>query len=381
MFPLTREILLYALGILMALMAVLVVLIFRKRVPLNMPAALSKKKVEESPASLIEEPSEGGAYTKTGPDDADSIKEKIIAEKKVQTHPETEQVIEKTEPTPAGAPPEPQMQPPAQVQEMPPAPPAPYTPPAAVPKPPPEPTPEEEAREPVFQEGVIEQGMELHDHPEELEQEEEGKYGPPHNEPQPEALPPQKDIQPQQAPVQQPATPGPSAQEGEYVMLDELEEESDKHIAEQAAPKVVKEKELVAKGIVKPQEEKGVVARFVPRTQPEYVKALKPRPSSEKPSEFSFKKVENIETGTPVDSATIAKDPKSFIGQTVAIEGDLQLSSKGKDDVWYILFNKTGSSVVMSREEIPVKRCRLFAKVEKTRMGQIYLNVTRYEEI
>jgi hypothetical protein len=119
----------------------------------------------------------------------------------------------------------------------------------------------------------------------------------------------------------------------------------------------------------------------VPRPQQKDIKALKPRPPAEKPSEFSFKKVADVETGTPVDSAMITKDSKAFLGQTVAIEGDLQLSSKGKDDVWYVLFNKTGSSVVMSKKEIPLKRCRLFAKVEKTRLGQIYLNVTRYEKI
>ncbi len=86
-------------------------------------------------------------------------------------------------------------------------------------------------------------------------------------------------------------------------------------------------------------------------------------------------------TEKTITTASITGSPQDFMGQTVAIEGDLKLSSKGSDDVWYVLFDGKGTAVARSRQELPYTRARIIAKVEKTRLGQIYLDIVRHEKI
>jgi hypothetical protein len=207
--------------------------------------------------------------------------------------------------------------------------------PEGAPEPPKQSVPVEGAV-PVMKEGVIEQGMELKTASDEPEDE---GYG-----------------LPEEKPTGKVPMPKP-----EYMVVD------DKKEVKKPEPKPVKEKELVAKGLSKPKEN-GIVAKFVPRK----INALEPEAGKEAHPT-------NMDTSTPVDSAAITKNLDTFLGQTVAIEGDIQLSSKGFEDVWYVLFDKSGSMVVRSEEEIPFKRCRIFARVEKTKLGQLYLDVTRFE--
>jgi hypothetical protein len=145
--------------------------------------------------------------------------------------------------------------------------------------------------------------------------------------------------------------------------IDIDEEEEDK----KPEPEPVKEKELVARGVEK--------AKVPAKPAPGKINALEPK--GVKTAEPS-KSV--LDTATIIESEDITKEIDTFLGQAVAVEGDLQLSSKGTDDVWYILFDKSGSSIVRSKEEIKPKHCKLLAKVEKTKLGQVYLDVTRYEK-
>jgi hypothetical protein len=390
MFPVTRDILLYALGILVVLMFVLLVLVYRKRMPL-----MAAARKDEEPFSLIERQAEGGAYTKTGPVDLKSIKDKLLGEKKAEQASQSAEAQEgppvpapQARPQPAATPkpaekpapaPPPEQQPapsPAEQPQpkpppvhVPPAPPARPPQPEAFPRPPHEPTPQEEAREPVFEEDVIEEGIELHDHPEDLDMQEYDKYGPQHEAAaQPEPKP---------APEQRPSAPPAPAKKDDYFVL---EDDTDRHPVKAEARKPVKEKELAARGAAQPREVKEAAPKPPPRQKPAEIQALKPGTSGEQ-ADFSFKKVEGVKTGTPVGSAEIVKDPKSFVGQTVSVQGDVQLSSKGAEDAWYVLFDKSGSSVLRSKEEIPLKRCKVTAKVEKTKLGQIYLDVIRYEKV
>ncbi len=367
MFPVTRDVLIYVLGLLVAIMAILLILILRRRVPLSVFSRNEKKE----PTSLIDEQPDGGAYTRTGPIDLKSIKDKLLGERKPKTAEAPEKPVQEELPEPS-PPPEspPKRVPPEDVQ----APPPEYKEPETVPEPPYEPTPEEESNEPFLKEGVVEEGIELHDHPEELEREEYEKYGPREEQPVRKAAPPQPEPLPKHAPA--PQAPPKS---DDYFILDEAEHDKESPPVQKTAPKTVKRKDLIARGIEKPQKD-IVTARPVPRQQPRQIEALKPGTSGDQ-AKFSFKKVEGVKTGAPVESAEIAKDPKSFIGQSVSVEGELHLSSKGDEDAWYVLFDKSGSSIVRSREEIPLNRCRITAKVQKTKLGQIYLDAIRYEPV
>ncbi|MFH0956227.1 MAG: hypothetical protein V1813_00030, partial [Candidatus Aenigmatarchaeota archaeon] len=84
--------------------------------------------------------------------------------------------------------------------------------------------------------------------------------------------------------------------------------------------------------------------------------------------------------GEPLSTADIMGSPEGFRGHTVAIEGDLRLSSRGAEDCWYMIFDGRGSAVVRSKEHIPCPRARILAKVEQTRLGQVYLEVISYEQ-
>jgi len=82
-----------------------------------------------------------------------------------------------------------------------------------------------------------------------------------------------------------------------------------------------------------------------------------------------------------VKTYQINESPDSFKGKTVTMEGSLKLSSKGKNDAWYVMFDETGSAVVRSKEEIKFEKCRLTVRVEKTKLGQIYLDVKDFKKI
>jgi hypothetical protein len=355
MFPVTREFLLYVLGLLIAIMAVLLFIILRRRVPLT---AFSRGEKKET-TSLIDEQRGGGAYTRTGPVDPKSIKDKLLEEREPET-------MEEGAPEPE---PQPEQEPPQDVL----APPPEYKKSETVPEPPPEPESEEDSNKPFLEEGVVEEGIELHDHPEELEREEQEKYSRRQEQPVQQA-PPKPEPKPGQVPASR-----ESSKSDDYFVLGE-EYDADRRPAQKTVPKFVKRKELIMKGVEKPQKDSGVTAKLLSSQQPRQIEALKPRASGDQ-AKFSFKKVEGVKTGTPVESIEIAKDPKSFIGQSVSVEGELHLSSKGDEDAWYVLFDKSGSSIVRSKEEIPLKKCRITARVQKTKLGQIYLDVIRHEPL
>jgi len=80
-------------------------------------------------------------------------------------------------------------------------------------------------------------------------------------------------------------------------------------------------------------------------------------------------------------ASQIEKSPKSFQGKAVVLEGSLKPSSTGRNDTWYVIFDDTGSAVVRSASEIPFENCRITARVERTRMGQVYLDVIKSEKL
>jgi len=75
----------------------------------------------------------------------------------------------------------------------------------------------------------------------------------------------------------------------------------------------------------------------------------------------------------------IVSDPESFTSD-ISVEGNLRLSSAGKDDFWYVIYDGTGSAVARSSDKIPHDRCRLTVTVEKTRIGQTFLQVKGYKK-
>ncbi len=379
MFPMTRDILIYALVFLISIMLVLIVLILRKRMSINVFSGLRKS--SEKPKAIAPDEHEDVPKPEkeekpgTGPDDAESIKEMIKSEKGE----ESEHRPEHMEPSKAPA----------------------YIEPPKISEPKKEDEPEKKLSEPALQEGVIEQGVELHD--EEEEKMEEEKYGKPDeaDESKPEEKPkeghekappvPPEPPKEEEKPIDEPKEPeekevpkketieekpAPKEHDVEYVKLDD-----EKKPPAPPEPKIVKEKEVAVKTSEEKPAEKEVTKEAVREDKADKVKVIRPSGSSGRSEEFSHKKVKGIETGKPIATAEITKDPGSFIDQTVAVEGELHLSSKGEDDVWYVLFDDSGSSIVMSKEEIPLSRCRIIAKVEKTKLGQIYLNVLRYEKV
>ena len=74
-------------------------------------------------------------------------------------------------------------------------------------------------------------------------------------------------------------------------------------------------------------------------------------------------------------------NPEHYMGKPVAITGNVRLSSKGKDDFWYVLFDGTGSAVIRSREKLSSEKCKIHGRVEKTKLGQVFLEVQNSEEV
>lgn len=110
----------------------------------------------------------------------------------------------------------------------------------------------------------------------------------------------------------------------------------------------------------------------------------RPKPEGKKPPEAAkaaAKPQPKYGTYTKFTTADIANLPESFYGKTVSVEGSLRLSSRSDVDVWYVLFDDTGSIVVRSSQEIPYEQCRLFAVVRRTRLGQTYMEVQKYERM
>ena len=90
---------------------------------------------------------------------------------------------------------------------------------------------------------------------------------------------------------------------------------------------------------------------------------------------------EAVAKAAKAKASQIEKSPKSFQGKTVVLEGSLKLSSSSKNDTWYVIFDDSGSAVVRSASEIPYENSRITARVEKTRLGQVYLDVIRSEKL
>lgn len=93
--------------------------------------------------------------------------------------------------------------------------------------------------------------------------------------------------------------------------------------------------------------------------------------------------VKNVPTGPSVKANTreLTDNPDSYMGKTVIVEGDLKLSSRGENELWYLIFDDTGNSVVSSKKEIPHEKARIYSEVKKTRLGQIYLDVMKFEKM
>ena len=165
------------------------------------------------------------------------------------------------------------------------------------------------------------------------------------------------------APEEATATPPPPA-EVEFVSLAEQE----KAVKEAAKPEqTVPEPTAQAPG---PPEPPKPEAEEVPPKAPAQAPAPPgaPEPKVEAP-------------GARTSSSEIAESPQNFSGKMVTVEGNIRLSSRGKDDLWYVLFDESGSAVVRSKQEIPYERCRLVATVNQTRLGQTYLEVQKHERL
>jgi hypothetical protein len=78
-----------------------------------------------------------------------------------------------------------------------------------------------------------------------------------------------------------------------------------------------------------------------------------------------------------IKAAKIAEDPDSFTDSTILVEGVLKPSTEAKNDYWYVLLDDSGSAVLRSNTLLKHEKCRITAKVEKTNLGQTYLEVLR----
>jgi hypothetical protein len=340
---LTREVLLYILVGMSGVLAVLIVLIMRKRGMLKfLSFGIGKKEGEmQKPDS-----------SETGPTDSKSIKETLKAEKKDKKEevprPET---VEEPKPPPAPEKKEPPPAPPAPKKAEPPPPPAPGAPGPPEKLPPPKLEPrapfptefedeEDMEGDELFpmEEGEIEQGMELEEAADMIsKQKEKEKAGLPE--------PPGKPELPRPEPSVPEEFPEPEEKIG-FVGLEEAGEAN--------MPKAPEKKEL-------------------PPAPPAPKKAEPPPPPAPEPQKTP--ESPKAGEGKAITTEDIAKSSASLKGQTVAIVGDMKLSSKGADDRWYVLFDNKGTAVVRSKTEIPYVRARILAKVEQTRLGQIYLEV------
>ncbi|MCD6496074.1 MAG: hypothetical protein J7K54_02270 [Candidatus Aenigmarchaeota archaeon] len=366
MIPVTREFLLYALGALVVVLIVLIAMIFRKRNALmNVKGgAVAEAKPEEtgpSDAHAIKSKiadegvqSAHGAQQQTGglkQEEAEADKAK--SEPAAQQQTEAESVLEKkTEP--AG--PEPKA-----VEEV---------------RHQPEKRKEEAQPEPVFEEGVVEQGVELHDPEEDFH---DKAYAP-----KPEGAESAHGAQQQTGGLKQEeaeAAPKPQkkkAPEPEFVVLGDEEEDTEVSPEQEAQPDSAESAPAAQqKTEAKPDSAESALDKK-PAAQPEKAK--------QKPAVVKILEPKKEEKEVPHDKAPTLKtaeindDAKTFMDQTVSVEGTLSLSSKGTD-FWYVLFDDSGSAIVRSEKEIPLKSCRITAVVKKTRLGQIYLDALRYEKI
>ncbi len=120
---------------------------------------------------------------------------------------------------------------------------------------------------------------------------------------------------------------------------------------------------------------------------PEKIKAQEPEakpPAPEKKEEPAPEKPDKEVAAVSeksVNISDITESPESFHGKAITVKGNLKLSSEGNGDFWYLLFDDSGSAVVRSTSEIPYEKCTLKAKVEKTNMGQTYLEVQQFDKL
>jgi cell division septation protein DedD len=137
-------------------------------------------------------------------------------------------------------------------------------------------------------------------------------------------------------------------------------------------------------------EEKPVEKPKEPPKKPEEKKRREEKPakaekapSPEKKPEKRYEPPERPEARPSRLTRTgdISASPDSFIGEVVTLEGSIKLSSRGATGSWYVLFDESGTAVVRSASDIPYESCRLTVKVEKTRLGQTYLDVQKAEKL
>ncbi len=108
--------------------------------------------------------------------------------------------------------------------------------------------------------------------------------------------------------------------------------------------------------------------------------AAAPAPGKSKKQQRPRKPMDTSAALSMITSADLAQSPNDYIGKSVSMEGIIKLSSRGKKDVWYVLFDDTGSAVVRSGEDIPIDKVRVFAEIKETKLGQTYLDVLKYEK-
>jgi len=373
MFTLSKEILVGLLVFLGLSLLVIIVLIFKKQRQLK---NLQSGEVGEQPAPAPEQakeppeavkpakaPAEKPALPETGPTDAESIKASImVAEKKPEAGP---------------VPKEP-------AKEMPEGEKEPEPKPAKPPEKKPEPK-KEEAKPPVpvkeasivEEEPAVEEGLEV---------EEASKLIKPFP-----TKPPVQKPSPKPPRAEKPAEEKPAPETGmEFVDLGEYEEPAKKEQAEKVPPEPEEEIKAPAQPEEEIPEKEEVPAE--PKTEEKPLEEEIARATSKEPAELAepavaepAEKTEKPEVKpgefVKTSAADLTESPKSFYGKTVSVEGTLRLSSRGKSDVWYVLFDDSGSTVVRNKGEIPCERCRLFAEVKQTRLGQTYLEVQRYEPL
>jgi hypothetical protein len=108
-------------------------------------------------------------------------------------------------------------------------------------------------------------------------------------------------------------------------------------------------------------------------------KKVEEEPESEMPEE---EKPESARKPGVTSAWEIVDKPKDFYGKTVVLEGHMRLSSRGKEEFWYVLSDDSGTVVVRSTEDIPLKDCRVTATVEETsELGQTYLELKKCEPV
>jgi len=136
-------------------------------------------------------------------------------------------------------------------------------------------------------------------------------------------------------------------------------------------------------------EEKPVEKAKEPPKKPEEKKRKEDKPKKTEPTEKAPKPEKRYEPPERPEArpsklakaGDISSSPDSFLGGVVILEGSIKLSSRGATGSWYVLFDDSGTAVVRSASDIPYESCRLTVKVEKTRLGQTYLEVQKAEKL